>query len=72
MADLTNQRHGSTNTKQSKISNEVYSALSEYFEFCPYCFRNMDGGNCFGCRTYYGDCDCKPLSPEQIREGLVD
>lgn len=49
--------------------NSIIVGLCEISKRCPICYRYMNGGDCGKCKTYYGDCDCKPLTREQIENG---
>jgi len=49
---------------------EIITALSDYHSRCTICYRHIDGDNCKKCSTYYLDCQCIPLTPSQITQGV--
>lgn len=53
---------------ETEEMQNAFWALLEYDRRCPKCYRYMDGGNCGKCETYYGDCDCTPMTPNEIRD----
>ena len=48
------------------MSQEIVYALCERFNKCPSCYRDQEGSDCTGCNEYYCECNCKPLTKEQI------
>ena len=51
--------------------NDSMLALCEYDNRCTVCFRGMaeNKSNCSGCNEYYCECNCKELTPDEIRNG---
>jgi len=45
---------------------DTITGLCEISSRCPICFRSQDGSECSGCQAYYPECDCIPLTKEEI------
>ena len=59
---------------QEKIKRKdaIINALCDSASKCPKCYRWLVGSECSGCQSYYCECDCEPLKPEQIVSGESD
>ena len=53
---------------------DIITALCEVSSKCPRCYRSQDGANCTKCNEYYAECNCKPLTKDEIINGetIVD
>lgn len=53
-------------------TQKIVVALCERDRRCSTCYRYMsvsDRANCGGCEEYYCECNCTPLTPDQILNG---
>lgn len=50
---------------------QIITALCDYHNRCI-CFRGMNGQWCNKCSESYLECECTPLTPEQIVEGDIN
>jgi len=59
-------------TAERDTLQEIKVALCEKYDRCTVCYRYMsvtDRANCGGCEEYYCECNCTPLTPDQIING---
>lgn len=50
----------------------IITALCEVARRCSICYNIQNGSECIPCKDYYGECTCKPLTPEEIVDGVDD
>jgi len=58
--------------KEKEQLQKILVALCEFDRRCTVCYRYTsmtDKANCGGCEEYYCECECTPMTPDQIING---